>query len=1321
MSAIDNELKKLVGKESPEDVNYIIDDKTTAIDVDTFETFIDGERKVIRLAGASGPETFQVRPDGTFKQAEAGGEEAHALAAALAREGGFTDVRLTGREGEFDRELGDLVNPETGESLIQKGLESGFYQTSKYSSQEQVVLESLGAAEKRIEDADEWDLAAEALNGYKSVRPLEAKPWAASALEYSKAPGAYRGAAIIPEGVYENNEAKNFIGASWDVATSSFAEGWYGTADMLQDSFTSWDNTDTWGQRNLDRLEYEQSRGPSTAFLDPFDEEGKWKLDSFSDYAKFTIGNLVVSAPYMANTFAAVVAAPFTAGLSFASPLSVYTGQIYAGQAEGKKNPMVALLGGAASTALDALGVKTVGLGRDLLFNKNVRNQAIKEIAESKNISLEAADQMLTTATKRELAAASTAFKDYLATQTTFRNLGINVSSDVVTGGAGEALTEATQELIAAIGEASGDLSSIKLEDLERRLITGAIAGGSLGGGISGIGAVSSSLGDYDAFRSYEQELKEKAKDTERQENDKKWQIETGQGDGTIVRSRDEVAQDLTKEAQGAGFQTDNDTLQNQSAPAVKAGKGKNIIGKLKDYYKHRGILQGTTQGYITSLAPEFADRGRVLSGLFSAWGAHNGNTGPTQDQSYRVVKASLDQTINNGVQDQAKFGTTERAVSDMVNDPEVISALKAVAKLWADPSNPHSTFAEVYENSDVPRIPDRYEAQVKNLLEKGQELEIYEAAVAQREGRPYASGSFYDWEPYNKDRIEYDRKSIVDAAIAGGADPKEAHRILDEILLDDDIQSEQDLDDGGLFGEQDIGEGDYIKEKIKKTKDAVRKALGQSDYKSNDLYYKQESRSSAVASKYANEKYFDRDGNNIAGILNLAEAEGEIDAEEKAFLAKEFMDAMEIRKGSYNRIDPSLRKVQNHLMFFSATSVLPLAAVSSLVETATLNLGLTPDQIYKQIIPLLKNTATEVTDYMNTGASKIHLVNRSDQYGKNAAKQLNKSLGYETTAASARLRQEAAGNKGWQQWLLDGFFKAIFLGPWTNVLRMTAAGSGADVIFGWANNIVFDREQGKETVLGRESRDALTELGINVDRLINMMEADKQGTTLANLMRQKGLGDVDMDAEMLRMEDELRHALIAFVDNRVAHPTKTNRPKLYYDERYKIFFHYQGFVSAFTSDILPKLYKNLVRGTPGLKYNAFMTIGSLLAIGFLSQLLKDEIKYGEPSPWLQDWKLFQRALHSSGLLGVGERAVNIAYPLYNSRTDGAFDWLLDRGLGEAPTLGYAAGIGEAAQKFAEGETASGVRQGSKAIPLLGPFYGVRKDLGELAAEIFGE
>jgi hypothetical protein len=87
-----------------------------------------------------------------------------------------------------------------------------------------------------------------------------------------------------------------------------------------------------------------------------------------------------------------------------------------------------------------------------------------------------------------------------------------------------------------------------------------------------------------------------------------------------------------------------------------------------------------------------------------------------------------------------------------------------------------------------------------------------------------------------------------------------------------------------------------------------------------------------------------------------------------------------------------------------------------------------------------------------------------------------------------------------------------------------------------------------------------------------------------------------------------------------------------------------------------------------------------MLALAFVSQGIKDELKYGESSPYLTDAQKIQRAIYSSGLLGTTERVIssNFLFPLYGDNSNGPGEFIWDNIAGEAAaasTVGRAYGM----------------------------------------------
>ena len=141
-------------------------------------------------------------------------------------------------------------------------------------------------------------------------------------------------------------------------------------------------------------------------------------------------------------------------------------------------------------------------------------------------------------------------------------------------------------------------------------------------------------------------------------------------------------------------------------------------------------------------------------------------------------------------------------------------------------------------------------------------------------------------------------------------------------------------------------------------------------------------------------------------------------------------------------------------------------------------------------------------------------------------------------------------------------------------------------------------------------------------------------------------------------------------------------------------------------------------RGTPAMKYNAFAVMTTMIALGFASQYLKDLLKYGKPSPYLDDMEKIQRGLGSSGLLGVAERPLNFFFPIYESSSKNSAEWIFTTVSGEAASLSNVARVISATEKFVDGDPETGFYRVLKTTPFTGPFHQFNRNI---ASGVFGD
>jgi len=199
----------------------------------------------------------------------------------------------------------------------------------------------------------------------------------------------------------------------------------------------------------------------------------------------------------------------------------------------------------------------------------------------------------------------------------------------------------------------------------------------------------------------------------------------------------------------------------------------------------------------------------------------------------------------------------------------------------------------------------------------------------------------------------------------------------------------------------------------------------------------------------------------------------------------------------------------------------------------------------------------------------------------------------------------------------------------------------------------------------------------------------------------------------MEEFEEQLENGIYKFVNERIQNPQAANRPLFFQDPHYQMMTQFNGFLSTFTANIVPKLWnRQLRKGNPKVKYDTFALIVTMIALGGASQYLKDLIKFFDlkGTPYLDSTGLAQRALYSSGVLGQVERVVDLASPLYPSRDD----WIGSKLFGElGPSARNVANVLAGTQQIVTGEPEKGIRKALTAAPVVGTLPEVRGGLAQ--------
>lgn len=540
----------------------------------------------------------------------------------------------------------------------------------------------------------------------------------------------------------------------------------------------------------------------------------------------------------------------------------------------------------------------------------------------------------------------------------------------------------------------------------------------------------------------------------------------------------------------------------------------------------------------------------------------------------------------------------------------------------------------------------------------------------------------------------------------------------------------------------------------------------GFEDFASENLF-QAAGRNAKDAAKYAAvTKYFGHGGRKLNNIY----AELKQDLTLTDDVIDQYMyymiTAIDSSHGNFNRIEnPRWAAVNSFLTSWSLMAGLPMAALSSIPETPMVYFNIKDDVEFNKASKQLINQIgqafnTAINEEVKQTEGMLKAIGQSADSGS----VVNRLATGERDVAFLRLH--------------EAFFRGTGIIKITQVQRRMAAGFAIDFIRNGLDILALAPKkietQIVKTAAGIESEitnelgldfdkmndyemrayNQLVDLGLDIERLQEMLKdleeeyrspvfniASNRPVDISDedfikspLPREKALrkiamgefnsdsiedGAVIMRAGELQAEvnDMVGLAVYRFVKERIQLPGAANRPLFMQDPHYQLFTQFNGFISTFTANVIPKIWNRQIRkGSPAVKYDTFALIITMIALGGASQYLKDLLKFGESSPYLDTRGYMQRALYSSGVMGQYERLADLIVPLYPERADSSADQLFQMMLGEAgPTARNIATVLDATSDLIQGEGRRALTKYGKATPGLGPFTGTRYAIADAA------
>jgi hypothetical protein len=995
--------------------------------------------------------------------------------------------------------------------------------------------------------------------------------------------------------------------------------------------------------------------------------------------------NAAVSIPYMANTVGATLLAGPTFGLSMLSPSAVYTGQTWNEMEGDNKNAAIAIASGVTQAILDKIGLQ--GLVGGSILKSSTRNAIIDKIMKT-GVSKSVAQQTLSKMTRLEVANFIGSAAKTAAAQLTSRNVLKALLAQSAKGFVSEATTEAAQELTGYMAAVAGSDKVFDAVQLESRIMNAFIAGGTMGSTFAIPGVA------YDAGAWADVAVRQAPAEAKRLSFAGKWAADEKKRTGSVnsvQQNNSDAKADINKRVMPTA------SFSEKAEAGTAAKKGRSVFDKVKDAWESTPVLwRGSTRMIFTE---KLQNASRAMRKLADGFGANLQRI--YSGSNFENRKKHILTQYRNSVSTPAEYA--KKAGFKSLNQGELSNiiytfgrwagskklTLKDWNKLPADLQPHRAWLADYYQETS--QLSDKlYTDQIAAGATNLNRLENY----------------LLRYKSFNKGAIEKDKNGFIAAL-----EKDYNFSNLDATELTNNILN-QEL----LIGETDaftVGKGKFIPASHKK------RTLNLAENKNFNAYMETDaftniSNASKSASRYITYQEFLGNNNEVINeLLNQAMEEG-VPAAEVNRVAAELQDYLDAESGNYKRLDnETIAKVQKHLGLWTTIAGLPLATVSSFVELAITMQALTP----KQISTTIMKASKEMAEAMWSTIKNPTLSSTEKQLEKEQRQSNIKRLGFFDWDVGAAQTTGATENTHASRHLLDKYFKIIGLQQWTDYTRSIRASIADDFIMSKVNAISNQRQMNKQvgpftsatasqidneglyTNAIQEAEEQLRNLGINVDRIIEMND---------QVAPWSATQQAEFDAMMLEAE-------FNFVNQAIALPGTANRPLYYQNQHLALFTQFQGFIATFTANQIPRMWGEYVsRGTPAMKYNAFAVMSTMIMLGFVSQYLKDLIKYGKPSPYLDDVEKFQRAMGSSGLMGTGERVVNLVFPIYESSSDNAAEWFFKTASGEAAALSNVSRAAGGIGKIVEGKTDKGIYDLLKTAPFIGPFNQFNRSIAEL-------
>ena len=1244
------------------------------IDADT----VADAKGSIRFENLNAPEVQHITPDG-LKLADWGGPFYTELYKRLWEEEGYDIPYRTDKKGHYDRALGGMEN-KNQRNFANKAVYEGVATPTNAVQQE---LYDIGVFQRAFKsdvsgdvDDDAWAQARDEIADYKSKTFVGFKKKAIDEKQLREYKDFY-GESFSPFFGHDvrfrdysrtiDNESKVDYGGGW-------MQGWQMLGENMNNAI-SWAGDMGGSQHIFDKGQIRAAESRYRLSNMPLIKNDFTKVKDFPSLIDWLQTSAGVATPWILGMIAsataggiALASTPLTGpiGLAFGTALVwqvpmmwQYAGEVY-GNMEGdmdQRNAAIAMGGGIAMTLLERLGLKGLMSAGNVLKKQGLEELAVI-YAKKNNVAIEEARKKITDEAGKLTLGTIADMGTIASLQMSKALLAKETGKGFLKGATLEGMTEFGQESTGYFLGLYGTDKEIRPRvnwDEYKRISANAIAGGfALGGGIRTVSTVTKEVG---GFKSLQRKL---VRDQKIEDNWIGGTLEKNFDD--MVYNTDAVKLDTEQQRRLENVNTEMDEEYDKGDEARTSkwrGGTKTIFTAIKEFpklftqkgpaYWENRILGSKTisekgkkafqilqtiagGGKLSSMEGlDIFEQKRLLQSGFFA------EIKMLQDKLYNLLGVGLQ------VSDKVYTGKTKEQANDFF-----IEYLEERAS-----------------GKTIQQVSPKFSSYINELEE------LRKAIGGQEKGSNGITDRLY---------------SVVAGLISNTGPQKKpfwfqkSKRLKKDVVLENKEEFLKTLQDNGWTEQQAVDLYDMIENgpvgydvdqvaqlgfmnfpsrSLKSSKGVLEQVFGDnSKFLENDPFQRLMENTQEQVNYAVDRKYLGKDGTKYNQLLKILKDEMGADWDPR--IASDFRDYVAASRGDYRRLKSKrLERMIGHVTFFNTFGHLDLSALASLPEAAIVLLGATQD---KEIMPLIQKGVSEMSYKMRQEAGR-NWSYINPKSGITREKYLRNLVdfyryGYDTGAHGAigqvGIDEAVYKTSKIKEAIMKAFFTANLLKVYTDATRVARLSLANDAIFGDLEIIAMfpPGHEGRSTGLFVDAFTRMRELNIDPDKAAMKYDGWVKLAKLHFMSKGENATPEALYEEIIKRDPEFMKTMdiarMSWVDNAIAHPTAMNRPVWYSNPAYRVFTQYNGFMSVFTAHLLPKIWKRIKGADPSAKYNAVAVATTMIALGFLSQMLKDEWRYDGKPGWITPKGYIQRGITSSGLIGTPEKLLAAVSPLYD-------------------------------------------------------------------------